>query len=116
VQYKHLRIRAEGDVAVVQILGTRIAGVLETEELGHELYQLLDEENYTKIVLDLSLVEHTSSAIFGKLIHLNAKVKARGGRIWLCSIQPAVLEVIHTCKLDSIFDIRQDEADALPRF
>ena len=65
---------------------------------------------------DLSLVEHTSSAIFGKLIHLNAKVKARGGRIWLCSIQPAVLEVIHTCKLDSIFDIRQDEADALPRF
>jgi len=116
VQYKHLRIRAEGDVAVVQILGTRIAGVLETEELGRELYQLLDEENQIKVVLDFSLVEYVSSAVFGKLIRLNAEVKARGGMMRICSIRPAVLEVFHTCMLDSIFDIRQDEADALPQF
>ena len=115
MQYKYLPIR-EGDVAVVQIIPPHITGVLDTEELGRELYDLLDRQNQTKFVLDLSLVEFLSSAVFGKLIRLNAKMKARGGMLRLCGVQPPVLEVLRLCKLDSIFDIRQDEGDALPRF
>jgi anti-anti-sigma regulatory factor len=47
---------------------------------------------------------------------LNGKVKACGGMLRLCGICPTVLDVFHVCKLDTIFDIRHDEADALPRF
>jgi anti-sigma B factor antagonist len=116
MQYKHLQVRDDGDVVVVQILGTRVAGVMEIEELGQELYQLIDEGRHTKLVLDFSSVGYLSSAMFGKLLRLNGKVKACGGMLRLCGICPTILEVFHVCKLDTIFDIRHDEADALPRF
>ncbi len=34
----------------------------------------------------------------------------------LCSLRPEVLEVFRICKLDQVFDIREDEADAMLSF
>jgi anti-anti-sigma factor len=116
MSYQYLHIRDQGDVAIVQILATRIAGILETEQVGRELYDVLDGNNYNQLVLDFSSVDFISSAMFGKLIHLNSKIKSRGGTLTLCGIRPDVREVFHICGLDRIFNIRQDESDALPPF
>lgn len=115
-EYQKLQIDNAGEVTVVHLRQRRIADLTEIEQFGRELYQLVEKENRTKMVLDFSAVEFLSSAAFGKLIVLNGKVKARDGALKLCNIRPQVLEIFHVCKLDSIFDIRQDEADALPTF
>ena len=63
---------------------------------------------------DFSDVDYLSSALIGKLISLNAHVQARGGSVKLCSIRPEIMDVFHACKLDRIFSINKDVADASP--
>jgi anti-sigma B factor antagonist len=101
---------------VVRFRDRRISNLLEIEQVGQELYRLVDEGKHKRLVLDFSDVEYLSSALIGKLISLNAKVQARGGSVRLCSIRPEIFEVFHVCKLDRIFSINKDAGDASPSF
>ena len=88
---------------------------MEIEELGRQLYALI-EDSPPRLMLDLSPVEFMSSAAFGKLISLNSRVRARNGQVLFCNIRPELLQVFHTCHLERVFDIRKDKADALASF
>ena len=114
--YQRLELSEGGDATVVRFRDRRIANILDIEELGQELYRLLEERKPKRLVLDFSDVEHLSSALIGKLIVLNAKVQAYDGNVALCGLRPAILDVFQTCKLDRIFSIHKDVADALPSF
>ena len=48
-------------------------------------FSLIDEAGRKKILLNFSKVEYLSSAALGKLITLDKKVKAKAGRLKLCS-------------------------------
>jgi anti-sigma B factor antagonist len=50
------------------------------------------------------------------LITLDKKAKARGGSLKLCNIRPEIYEVFAITRLNRLFDIRDDEADALAAF
>ena len=115
-EYQELAIHDAGEVTVVEFRRPRITAIEEIEQTGRELYGLVETENRTKLVLDFTAVQAISSAMFGKLIVLNGKVKARNGAMRLCNLGPEVADSFHVCKLDQIFDIRQDEGDSLPRF
>jgi anti-sigma B factor antagonist len=84
--------------------------------VGQELYRLVEEGKEKRFILDFSNVDYLSSALIGKMLSLNAKVQARGGSVKLCSIRPEIFEVFHACKLDRIFPISKDVADAFPSF
>ena len=120
-EYQRLRIDESGtdeagNVTVVRFRGDRISDFSEIEKLGQELYQLIEQSGRRKLLLDFSGVEFFSSAAIGKLIALNGKINAHGGVMKLCNLRPAILEVFHVCRLDSVFDIRQDAADAMLAF
>jgi anti-sigma B factor antagonist len=110
--YQRLEISEGGDVTVVRFRDRHIADILEIEQVGQELYRLVEEGRHKRLVLDFSNVDYLSSALIGKLLSLNAKIQARDGSVKLCSIRPEVLEVFHTCKFDRIFSISKDVADA----
>jgi anti-sigma B factor antagonist len=112
-QYRQLTLDEVGDVTVVHFREPRITGTVEIESLGQELYQLVEKDDRRRLVLNFSAVQGLSSAAFGKLISLNGRVKSHHGSIKLCNIQPQVLEVFRVCKLDHVFDICDDEDDAL---
>ena len=114
--YQRLDLSEGGDVTVVRFRNRRIANALEIEETGQELYRLAEEGRHRRLVLDFSDVDYLSSALIGKLISLNGKVRARDGSVKLCSIRPEILEVFRACKLDRIFSINKDAADASPSF
>ena len=105
-----------GLVSVVRFRECRMSALAEIEELGRELYELIEERVRRKLVLDFSEVEFFSSAAIGKLISLNGKVKARGGMLKLCNVRPEILEVFEVCRLDRVFDIRRDQRDAMLAF
>ena len=114
--FQRLDITEGGDVTVARFRDRRIADTAETEQVGQELYRLVEEGKHKRLVIDFSAVHYLSSAVIGKLISLNAKVRAGGGNVKLCGIRPEILEVFHACKLDRIFSINKDEADASPSF
>ena len=115
-QYRRLTVSDVGDVTVVRFVDRKILDELNIQELGQELFQLVEEDNKTRLLLNFQQVEFLSSAALGKLITLDKKVKAHGGRMKLSNIRPEIYEVFAITKLNKLFDIKEDEADALAAF
>jgi len=114
--YRRLEINEVGDVTVVHFRDQKIIEDLRIQELGAELFQLVEVEKRKKLVLSFTSVDFLSSAALGKLITLDRKVKANSGAMKLCNIRPEIYEVFAITKLNRLFDIRRDESDALAAF
>ena len=115
IECRRVTYGVSGEVTWVRFLQRHISDPLEIETLGERLYQLLDERP-PRFVLDFAEVEYLSSAAFGKLISLNSRAKDRKGQIVFCNIQPELLRIFHICHLERIFNIRNDDTDALACF
>lgn len=115
-EYRRLHVTELGDVAVIRFRDHRIVEDENILELGQELIQLVEVEKRKKLLLNFSSVEFLSSAALGKLITLDKKVKATSGTMKLSNIRPEIYEVFSICRLDRLFDIKEDEADALAAF
>ncbi|HUT92141.1 MAG TPA: STAS domain-containing protein [Thermoguttaceae bacterium] len=113
---QRLEVSEVGDVTVVHFRDQRIIEDLGIQEMGQELFHLVEGENRKKLLLNFSSVSFMSSAALGKLITLDKKVKAKGGVLKLCSIRPEIYEVFAITRLDRLFDIRKDESDGLGSF
>ena len=116
VEFRRVEVNEVGDVTVVHFRDQKIIEDLGIQELGQELFQLVEADNRKKLVLNFSSVDFLSSAALGKLITLDKKVKAQGGLLKLCNIRPEIYEVFAITRLDRLFDIKDDEADALAAF
>jgi anti-sigma B factor antagonist len=114
--YRHLDVNEVGNVAVVRFRDRKIVEDVNIQELGQEMFHLIEADNRERVLLNFSLVEFLSSAALGKLITLEKKVKAHGGTLKLCNIRPEIYEVFAITKLNRVFDIKEDEADALATF
>ena len=114
--HRRIDVSKLGDVTIVRFLDKKIldeAGILE---LGAELIGLVEQDNRKSLLLNFVGVEFLSSAALGKLITLDRKVKSNKGRMKMSNIRPEILEVFQITKLNKIFDIRKDEAEALSAF
>ncbi len=114
--YRRLDVNEVGDVTVVHFRDQKIIEDLGIQELGQELNRLVEVENRKKLVLNFSSVDFLSSAALGKLITLDKKMKAKSGKLKLCNIRPEIYEVFAITRLNRLFDIKDEEADALAAF
>ena len=115
-EYQRLDVNEVGDVTVVRFRDQKIIEDINIQELGRELFELLEVEKREKLLLNFSSVDFLSSAALGKLITLEKKVKANGGVLKLSNIRPEIYEVFAITRLDRLFDIRKDESDGLGSF
>ncbi len=113
---RRLELSEVGDVTVVQFVDRKILDEANIQDLGQELFQLVEADERKKILLSFTSVDFLSSAALGKLITLDKKVKAHNGTLKLCNIRPEIYEVFAITKLNKLFDIKDDEADALADF
>ncbi len=114
--YRHIEVNEVGDVTVVRFRDRKLIEDIRIQELGQELFGLIDTEKRDKLLLNFSQVEFLSSSALGKLITLDKKTKANHGAMKLSNIRPEIFEVFNITRLDRLFDIRDDEADALAAF
>jgi len=113
---RRLEVEDLGDVTVVSFTDRKILDEQNIQVIGEQLFSLVDESGRKKLLLNFGNVEYMSSAALGKLITLNKKVQAAGGRLVLCNIDPQIREVFEITKLDKLFVIRNDEQEALQVF
>ncbi|MCH2130243.1 MAG: STAS domain-containing protein [Pirellulaceae bacterium] len=113
---RRIVVTENGDVTVVNFVDRKILDESNIQALGLELFALVEKENRKKILLNFSAVEFLSSAALGKLINLDKKVKVNSGILKLSNIRPEIYEVFAITKLNRIFDIKDDESDALQAF
>jgi anti-sigma B factor antagonist len=114
--YQRLEVTDVGDVTVVRFRNRRITEDIDIQELGSEMFSLVENDKREKLLLNFSAVEFLGSAALGKLITLDRKVKSQGGVMKLSNIGPNIYEVFAITRLNRFFDIKDDEADALAAF
>ena len=112
----HLRLETIDDVTVVSFVDSKIVTEESIQEVGDQLYALVEDEGHTRLLLNFSNVQYLSSAALGKLINLKKKVGAVKGQLKLCCIHPDLLEVFRITRLDQVFEIYTEEQAALDRF
>lgn len=103
-------------ITMVHLPGDQLVEGNEIEGVGQALYQLIESQGRRKVVLDFSSVGSISGAALGKLIVLQKKVNAHDCMLRFCCLRPDVQEVFTVTKLDRLFDIRNNEAEALATF
>jgi anti-sigma B factor antagonist len=105
-----------GGVTVVTFVDHKILEAPSIQELGEELFALVEQDGYRSMLLDFSSVEFLSSAALNKLIILDKKIKDRGGELKLCNLQPEIREVFVITRLNQLFDIKTTKDEALQAF
>ena len=114
--HRRLEVSEVGDVTVVRFVDRKILDEGNIQEVGQELFALIEQEHRKKVLLNFCNVDFLSSAALGKLIKLEKKVRDSGGLLKLSNIRPEIYEVFVITKLVRVFDIKDDEADALVAF
>ncbi len=113
---RKLDIDQIGDVTVARFVDKKILDENNIQIIGNQLFGLVEEDGRKKIVLNFANVEYLSSAALGKLITMDKKVKAAGGKLRLCAIRPDIYEVFAITRLNKLFDIRDDQDAAMAGF
>ena len=113
---RRLDIEEVGGVTVAKFVDKKILDETNIQNIGNQLFALVDEDGRKKIVLDFSIVEYLSSAALGKLITLHRKLQAVQGKLVLCKIAKDILDVFKITKLDKILSITVDEQAGLQSF
>jgi anti-sigma B factor antagonist len=114
--HRRIDVSKVGEVTVVKFVDKKILDEASIQELGVELFSLVEHDNRKSVLLNFSNVEFLSSAALGKLITLDRKVKAAKGRLKMSNIRPEIFEVFQITKLNKVFDIRTDEVEAISAF
>jgi anti-sigma B factor antagonist len=110
---RRLDLEEVNGVTVARFTDKKILDESNIQVIGNQLFSLVDDDHRSKIVLDFTNVEYLSSAALGKLITLDKKVKAAGGKLRLCAIRSDILEVFKITRLDKLFTIKENRDKAL---
>jgi anti-sigma B factor antagonist len=114
--YERITVEDKGGVQIVRFRESDILDQINIQEIGEEMYSVVESTPNVKLVVDFRGVEYLSSTALGKLITLKKKVEAVKGKLRLASIKPEIMEVFKITRLDTIFDIKNNVADALKAF
>ena len=110
----HVDIRKAGDVVIVDLKGKLTAG-LGDQILRDTVDQLL-AESWRKILLNLSEVSFMDSAGVGELVAGLKTSKRFGAALRLLNATARVQSTLYISRLLPVFEIYEDEAEALQRF
>jgi anti-sigma B factor antagonist len=110
----HVELRQAGDVVVVDLRGRLTAG-LGDQLLRDTLGQLLDDR-HKKILVNLSEVSFIDSAGVGELVAGLRASQRSGAALKLLNSSERVHSTLYLARLLPIFEVYQDEKDALTHF
>lgn len=110
----YIKERQAGAVTILDLKGrVRIGGAT----MGfHNTFRSLVLEEKTLILLDLSGVTHIDATGLGELISSHIAVFNKGGEIKLLHLTETLRELLTATKLLPIFDVYENEPDALRSF
>jgi anti-sigma B factor antagonist len=109
----YINERRVEDVTVLDLKGReRIRGAMAL----YESIRCLAREGKTQVLLDLASVKHIDSAGLGELIASHATLDKKGGALKLMHMTESVHELMTIAKLLTVFDVYDDEPEALASF
>jgi len=109
----NLLIQKMWDVTLVTLQEPRLLDSKQLENLGKELYRLVDELDRKKLVVDFTKVQFLASAAISVFLNLLKKSNAIKGTLILCGMRKELMQVFEITKLTKLFKFAADEKEAL---
>ena len=103
----------------VTIVSFRDVSILDgraVEQIGEELYVLIDEQARRKVLLDFRQVKFLSSTMLGILIAMHKKALTIKGKVVICGLRPKLYEVFKMMKLHKVLQFADNEEEAMKAF
>ena len=107
------RVDAASKAVVATIRGE--IDLHNSTDLRGVLLELLSKHEPKRLILNLAQVPYMDSSAIAVLVESLQKIRKIGGRIFLTDLQPRVKGLLEIARLDSIFVVAKDEADALSK-
>lgn len=108
-----LQVEPVGDVSVVTFTQADIVDLEVIRVLGEQLLGLADEGR--QVVLNFCHVNRLSTALVGKVVALQQRLKELGGQLALCQVAPHLREALELLKLPRLVPIYGEEREALEK-
>lgn len=115
-EFECIELNSVDDVAVVRIKDPKVMDPSRIEKMGSELLSLVGDEHAGNVLINFENVNFFSSAAINKLIVLEKRIRARGGQIRLSNLRPEVRDLFSYTNLDSMFQIKDKQAEAIDSF
>lgn len=111
-----MKIERGDNVTIVRFVDRLILSGTTAGAVSDELCRLVEGEGCLRLILNFGNVQSLTSLMLGRLITLNKKVQAAGGRLAVCNLSPDLQEVFEITKLSEYLDLYASERDALQSF
>jgi len=106
-------VSKEGDIVVVVVQGELDANT--APDLRAKFEELIGQGK-NQYVIDLAGVPVMDSPGIAALVNLFKRVRIGAGDVKLCSIREEIMEIFQLTRLDRVFDIFDNRADAVASF
>jgi len=107
-------IRDLGDIRVIELSGKITIGAGDVKL--RELISQAVEDGKNNIVLDLGGVTAIDSSGIGEMVACYTTVTKRGGQLKLMHLSPKITDILQVTQLITVFDVFDDEREALGSF
>ena len=109
-----LRVRTIERTAIVRFVDAEILFEdAAMRAVSQQLHQLVRDEGHTRLVVNFAGVSYLSSEVLGILAALQGEVDPAHRHITLSGLDPLLRDMLRITRLDGVFDVRNDEAEAL---
>jgi anti-anti-sigma factor len=110
-----LEVIERDGIKLVRVISSSILREGEVEAFGQGLLALAEMPGQ-RVVLSFLGVQHLTSLVLGKLIHVHKRLAESGGELRLADIDPHIFEVFAITHLDRLFRIYEREDEAVASF
>ena len=107
-------IRDVGDIRVIELSGKITIGAGDVK-----IRELIDqslEDGKNDVILDLGGVTAIDSSGIGEMVACYTTVTKRGGHLKLMHLSPKITDILQVTQLITVFDVFDDEREALGSF
>jgi len=111
-----IRFEIRDDVLIVTFAVSEIIDEVTIRDIGAQLIDMTAKAQDKKMLLNFRDLSFMTSAMLGQLAILNKKCKSEQISLSMSNVGPKLREVFKLMRLDKLFVIHDDEADALRAF
>jgi len=112
----YITIRKEYGILIVSFTLSMLTDDENIEQLGHELFMLVEHFGCRKMILSLQRVRYMTSSVLGKMISLHRKLHRDGGLLVVCNVGPEIDKVMRASRLINYFNFVDDVEAATQTF
>ncbi len=114
---KALSTCVNGDVTIVELLGTSLSGLSDLDPLRQELDELISNKQPSCLLINFKNVKFINSDAIGILIARRKALVAQGGEMKMCEMNPTIRLSFKALNLDgTLFEILDSEEEGISAF